>query len=546
MNHVHSSVVVPEIPLPKNEPVFDYAPDSEERSRLRQKLEVLRSETVEIPALIGGREVRTGKTVEIRAPHDHGVLLGVAHLCGPEETTEAIRCALEAREEWMRLPWPDRLGVFRKAADLLSGLWRDTLNAATMLGQSKNAFQAEIDAACETIDFWRFNAAYAERIIADQPLSSEGVLNRMEYRALEGFVSAITPFNFTAIQANLPTAPVLMGNAALWKPATTALLSAWYTYQLLEEAGLPPGVINMLPGHGPEVGAPILASEHLAGLHFTGSTETFQCMWRTIGTNIDRYRSYPRIVGETGGKDFIVAHPSAHAAEVATAIVRGGFEYQGQKCSAASRVYLPASLWPAIEQELTQQLDEVKTGPVEDFSNFVNAVIDRPSFDRITGYIDRAHADPDVDTVHGGAYSDEKGYFIAPSVFRVRDPMHETMQEEIFGPVVSVFVYEDARYEDMLDVLDQTSSYALTGAVFAADRDAILQTSDRLVDNAGNFYINDKPTGAVVGQQPFGGARKSGTNDKAGSPLNLMRWISPRVVKENFAPARYFEYPFMK
>ncbi len=545
MNHVHSSVAMPEIPLPKNEPVLDYAPDSEERSRLRQKLKMLRSETVEIPALIGGREVRTGKTVEIRAPHDHGRVLGVAHLCGPEETTEAIRCALEAREEWMRLPWSDRLGVFRKAADLLSGPWRDTLNAATMLGQSKNAFQAEIDAACETIDFWRFNAAYAERIIADQPLSSEGILNRMEYRALEGFVSAITPFNFTAIQANLPTAPVLMGNVALWKPATTALLSAWYTYRLLEEAGLPPGVINMLPGHGPEIGAPILASEHLAGLHFTGSTGTFQYMWRTIGANIDRYRSYPRIVGETGGKDFIVAHPSAHAAAVATAIVRGGFEYQGQKCSAASRVYLPASLWPEIEQELTQQLDDVKTGPVEDFANFVNAVIDRPSFDRITGYIDRAHADPDVDTVHGGAYSDEKGYFITPSVFRVRDPMHETMQEEIFGPVVSVFVYEDARYEDMLYVLDKTSSYALTGAVFATDRDAIRQTSDRLIDNAGNFYINDKPTGAVVGQQPFGGARKSGTNDKAGSRLNLTRWISPRVVKENFAPARHFAYPFM-
>ncbi len=545
MNHVNPSVTLSEIPLPKNEPVLDYAPGSMARSRLRKKLEALRSETVEIPALIGGREVRTGKTVEIRAPHDHGHILGVAHLCGPEETTEAIRCALEAREEWMRVPWSDRLGVFRKAADLLSGPWRDTLNVATMLGQSKNVFQAEIDAACETIDFWRFNAAYAERIIADQPLSVEGILNRMEYRALEGFVSAITPFNFTAIQANLPTAPVLMGNVALWKPATTALLSAWYTYQLLEEAGLPPGVINMLPGHGPEVGAPILASEHLAGLHFTGSTDTFQYMWRTIGTNIDRYRSYPRIVGETGGKDFILVHPSAQAVEVATAIVRGGFEYQGQKCSAASRAYLPASLWPAIEQELTQQLDDVKTGPVEDFANFVNAVIDRPSFDRITGYIDRAHADPDVDIVHGGTYSDEVGYFIAPSVLRVRNPMHETMREEIFGPVVSVFVYEDARYEDMLDVLDETSPYALTGAIFATDRDAIRETCDRLIDNAGNFYINDKPTGAVVGQQPFGGARKSGTNDKAGSQLNLTRWISPRVVKENLAPARHFAYPFM-
>ncbi len=537
---------LPEIPLPPNEPVLEYAPGSAERRRLGEKLVALRGETIEIPAMIGGRAVRTGKTVEIRAPHDHQALLAVAHCCGPDEVEEAIRCALVARREWMRTPWAERLGVFRKAADLLSGPWRDTLNAATMLGQSKNAFQAEIDAVCETIDFWRFNAAYAERIVADQPLSSEGVRNRMEYRALEGFVAAITPFNFTAIQANLATAPVLMGNVVLWKPATTALLSAWHTYRLLEEAGLPPGVVNLLPGDGPEAGAPMLASEHLAGLHFTGSTKTFQHMWRTIGERIHRYRAYPRIVGETGGKDFIIAHPSAPPLAVATAIVRGGFEYQGQKCSAASRVYLPASRWPAIRQALTEQLGEVKTGPVEDFGNFVNAVIDRAAFRRIAGYIDRALAHPDADLVHGGTYADEEGYFIAPSVFQVRDPLHETMREEIFGPLVSVFAYEDARYEEMLDLVDQTSPYALTGAVFATDRDVIRKTSDRLLDNAGNFYINDKPTGAVVGQQPFGGARKSGTNDKAGSPLNLTRWTSPRTIKENLSPPTHFAYPFMQ
>ena len=534
-----------EIPLPNNEPVLHYAPGSGERRHLRSTLKALRGETVEIPARIGGRDVRTGNTVEIRAPHDHRTVLAVAHLCGPAEVAEAIGCALEARRDWMRTPWPERLGIFRKAADLLSGPWRDTLNAATMLGQSKNVFQAEIDAACETIDFWRFNAAYAERIVADQPLSSEGVRNRMEYRALEGFVAAITPFNFTAIQANLATAPVLMGNVALWKPSTTALLSAWHTYRLLEEAGLPPGVINLLPGEGPEAGAPMLASEHLAGLHFTGSTKTFQHMWRTMGERIDAYRTYPRIVGETGGKDFVIAHPSAPPLEVAAAIVRGGFEYQGQKCSAASRVYLPASRWPAIRQALTEQLDEVKTGPVENFANFVNAVIDRAAFRRITGYIDRALADPDTELVHGGTYSDEEGYFIAPSVFRVRDPLHETMREELFGPVVSVFTYEDARYEDMLDLLDKTSPYALTGAVFATDREVIRKTLDRLLDNAGNVYINDKPTGAVVGQQPFGGARKSGTNDKAGSILNLTRWTSARTIKETLAPPTHFAYPFL-
>ena len=534
-----------EIPLPKNEPALDYAPGSGERRRLRKKLEALRAEPAEIPAMIGGRPVRTGDVAEIRAPHDHRTVLAVAHLCGPDEVQEAIRCALDARREWMRTPQAERLEIFRKAAALLSGPWRDTLNAATMLGQSKNAFQAEIDAACETIDFWRFNAAYAERIAADQPLSSEQVRNRMEYRPLEGFVAAITPFNFTAIQANLATAPVLMGNVALWKPATTALLSAWHTYRLLEEAGLPPGVINLLPGDGPETGAPMLASEHLAGLHFTGSTKTFQHMWRAIGERIDGYRSYPRIVGETGGKDFVVAHPSAPALEVAAAIVRGGFEYQGQKCSAASRVYLPASRWPDIQRALTQQLDEAKMGPVEDFGNFTNAVIDRAAFRRITGYIDRALADPDAERVHGGTYSDEEGYFIAPTVFRVRDPLHETMREEIFGPVVSAFVYEDARFEEMLDLLDKTSPYALTGAIFAADRDAIRSASDRLLDNAGNFYINDKPTGAVVGRQPFGGARKSGTNDKAGSWLNLARWTSPRTIKENLAPPTHFAYPFM-
>lgn len=534
------------VPNPTNEVVRSYAPGSAERRNLQRRLESLKSEHVEIPAIIGGREVRTGNTVEIAAPHDHRSRLAIAHLCGEAEVAQAIASASEARKEWARISWIDRAAVFLKAADLLSDPWRDTVNAATMLGQSKNAFQAEIDAACELIDFWRFNAKYAQELFEVQPFSPRGTWNRMEYRALEGFVFAVTPFNFTSIQGNLPTAPALMGNTVLWKPSTTSLFSAYYIYKVLEEAGLPPGVINMLPGHGPDIGGPVFASEDLAGLHFTGSTNTFQHMWRTIGSNINSYRSYPRIVGETGGKDFIIAHSSADASAVATAVVRGGFEYQGQKCSAPSRTYFPKSLWPQIRRELTEQLDEVRMGPVEDFTNFMNAVIDGSAYESITGYIDEARTNADVEVVHGGTYSDDEGYFVRPTVLRVDDPKHRTMCDEIFGPVVSVFVYDDDRYYETLDLLDETSPYALTGALFAADRNVIRKTSDRLADNAGNFYINDKPTGAVVGQQPFGGARGSGTNDKAGSFLNLVRWISARVIKENFNPPRHFSYPFLQ
>lgn len=537
---------IPHTPRPENETVLSYAPGSPERASLRRKLEELKREQIEIPAFIGGEEVRTGDTIEIHPPHDHGSTLATVHLCGEKEVGRAIDAAMTARKEWARMPWPDRAAIFLKAADLLSEPWRDVLNASTMLGQSKNPFQAEIDAACEMIDFWRFNAHYMEQIYTDQPHSPKGTWNQLQYRPLEGFVFAVTPFNFTSIQGNLPTAPALMGNTVLWKPSTTSLYSAYFTYRLLEEAGLPPGVINMLPGHGPEIGNPVFGATEFGGLHFTGSTKTFQFMWRTIGENIGSYRSYPRIVGETGGKDFIVSHPSADAAAVATAIVRGSFEYQGQKCSAASRTYIPQSLWPEIERELQEQLAEVKMGPVEDFSNFVNAVIDRSAFESITGYIDDAKKNGGVEVVHGGGYSDDEGFFVEPTVLRVDDPRHRTMCEEIFGPVVSVFVYDDAKYDETLTLIDETSPYALTGAVFAQDREVIRRTQDRLVDNAGNFYINDKPTGAVVGQQPFGGARGSGTNDKAGSYLNLVRWISARAIKENFNPPKHFSYPYLE
>lgn len=541
------STTLVSVPTPSNEPVRAYAPGSEERDRILRRLKSMKADPVEIPAFIGGRPVRTGRTVDVTAPHDHSQVLATAHLSGAREVAQAIDRALEARRSWARMAWEDRAAVFLKAADLLSGSqWRDTLNASTMLGQSKNVYQAEIDSACELIDFWRFNASYAEELYEQQPFSPPGTWNRMQYRALEGFVFAVTPFNFTSIQGNLPTAPALMGNTVIWKPATTSLLSAYYIYRLLEEAGLPPGVINMLPGHGPDVGDPVLASKHLGGLHFTGSTGTFQHMWKTIGSNIDGYRTYPRIVGETGGKDFIVADATADPKAVATAIVRGSFEYQGQKCSAASRAYLPRSTWPEIKRSLTLQLEDVRMGPVEDFGNFINAVIDRSAFNRITGHIDEALESDDVDIVHGGTYDDTEGFYIRPTVLQVDDPKHRTMREELFGPVVTIYVYEDDQYGETLDLLDATSPYALTGAVFSSDRGVIRRTMDRLMDNAGNFYINDKPTGAVVGQQPFGGARGSGTNDKAGSPLNLMRWISARSIKENFDPPRHFAYPFLR
>ncbi len=532
-------------PLPLNEPIRAYAPGSAERASLRQTLGEMRAQPLEIPATIGGQRVTTGRVCEVRAPHEHARLLATAHLCGAPEVERAIAAARDAAPDWARMHWLDRASIFLKAADLLAGPWRDRLNASTMLGQSKNPYQAEIDAACELIDFFRFNVHFARQLYSDQPFSPPGVWNRMEYRPLEGFVLAVTPFNFTSIQANLPAAPALMGGTVLWKPSSTALLSAHYVMELFEAAGLPPGVINLLPGDGADVGDPALASPHLAGLHFTGSTGTFQHLWREIGRNIAGYRTYPRIVGETGGKDFILMHPSADPLPVATAVVRGAFEYQGQKCSAASRIYVPRSRWQAVRDHMGEQLGRVTVGPVEDFSHFVNAVIDARAYARIKGYIDFARDADEAEILFGGTCSDEVGYFIEPTVILTTDPHFKTMREEIFGPVVTVFVYDDARWDETLTLVDETSPYALTGAVFARERSALVQASDRLLHAAGNFYLNDKPTGAVVGQQPFGGARASGTNDKAGSILNLTRWASPRVTKETMSPPTDFTYPFL-
>jgi 1-pyrroline-5-carboxylate dehydrogenase len=540
MNNLTSST-----PLPLNETVKNYAPGSPERASLRTRLAAMRTETIDIPTMIDGKEIRTGTVIPVVAPHEHSRVLGTAHQCGESEIKSAIKSAMDARHDWMHMDWSDRAAIFLKAADLLAGPWRDTINAATMLGQSKNAYQAEIDSACELIDFFRFNVHFMEQIYANQPISGPGVWNRVQYRALEGFVFAVTPFNFTSIAGNLPTAPALMGNTVLWKPSSTSNLSSYYIYKLLEEAGLPAGVINLIPGRGSEVGKHVFSSKDFTGLHFTGSTPTFQHMWSTVSNNLKTYRTYPRLVGETGGKDFIIAHPSADPQAVATAIVRGGFEFQGQKCSAASRVYLPSSLWKEIKQSVLDQLSTITMGPVEDFSNYVNAVIDRKAFDSITGYIDHAKADPNVEIIAGGGYSDEEGYFIEPTILLSSDPTYQSMCEEIFGPVVTIYVYDDPKFTETLDILDQTSTYALTGALFARERSVILSVTKRLTDNAGNFYINDKPTGAVVGQQPFGGARASGTNDKAGSFLNLIRWVSARTIKETFSPALHYGYPFL-
>ncbi|RIL11653.1 1-pyrroline-5-carboxylate dehydrogenase [bacterium] len=532
-------------PPPRNEPVLGHAPGAPERAQLQARLRELRAQPVDIPLVIGGREVRTGVTHEIRAPHERSLVLGVYHAAGAAEAMQAVDAALEARPAWGRMAFEDRAAVFLKAADLLAGGWRATLNGATMLGQSKNAFQAEIDSACELIDFLRFNVHYARQIYHDQPLSPPGVWNRVQYRPLEGFVFAVPPFNFTSIAGNLPTAPAILGNTVVWKPASTAVYSAWHIHQLLAAAGLPPGVINFVPGSGADVGDPVLASPHLAGLHFTGSAATFNHMWRTIGANIDRYRTYPRIVGETGGKDFVVAHASADVPALATALVRGAFEYQGQKCSAASRAYIPDSLWPAVKAAMLDQLASVRMGSVEDFGNFVNAVIDAKAYGSITGYIEDARRSGVAEILAGGTYADAEGYFIAPTVIQASDPGYRTMCEEIFGPVLTVHVYPEARFAETLEVVDATSPYALTGAIFAQDRRAVVQAADALEGAAGNFYVNDKPTGAVVGQQPFGGARASGTNDKAGSYLNLVRWVSARAIKETFDPPRDHRYPFL-
>ncbi len=532
-------------PPPVNEPVRDYEPGSAHRESLRLRLAEMKGERVEIPCVIGGEDVRTGTTRETVMPHDKDHVLADVHQGGAAEVERAIAAAGEAWHDWHRVPWEERAAVFLRAAELLAGPWRDTVNAATMLGQSKTAHQAEIDAGCELTDFLRFNPHFMARIYEEQPTSSQGTWNRMEYRALEGFVFAVTPFNFTAIGGNLPTSPALMGNTVLWKPASTAALSAYYVMRLLEEAGLPPGVINLVYGSGPEIGNPALASPQLAGIHFTGSTPVFHSMWKTVGGNIDRYLNYPRIVGETGGKDFIVAHPSADAQAVATAIIRGSFEYQGQKCSAASRIYAPSNLWPELRERLAEEVASIRMGDVSDFGNFMGAVIDAAALKGQSEAIDEAREHPETEIVVGGGVDDSEGYFVEPTVIETRDPHFRLMRDELFGPIVTTYVYPENRWEETLELVDETAPYGLTGAVFADDREAVIEAEEALRYAAGNFYVNDKPTGAIVGQQPFGGARASGTNDKAGSMWNLIRWVSPRTIKETFVPARDYRYPFM-
>ncbi len=536
------------IPLPPNDPISSFKPGSKEKESLKARMEELKNQQIEIPIIIGGKEIKTGKTGKCVIPHDHKKVIGVYHKAGEKEVNMAIKAALDAREAWAAMPWHERAAIFLKAGDLLTTpYWRNTLNAATMLGQSKNAFQAEIDAACELVDFFRFNAYYAMQIYKEQPLHSpNGIWNRLEYRPLEGFVFAISPFNFTSIAGNLPTAPALMGNVVLMKPASSAVYSGYWLMKLFKAAGVPDGVINFVPGSGGQVGNPVMNSPHLTGIHFTGSTPVFQNMWKTIGDNIAKYKSYPRIVGETGGKDFVFVHNSADPQIVATALIRGAFEYQGQKCSAASRAYIPKSKWAETKRILVKELKTVKMGDPEDFTNFMNAVIDQGAFDTITDYIKFAKKSKDAEIIFGGNFDDSKGYFIEPTVIQAKKPKFKTMEEEIFGPVLTIYVYEDAKYEETLKICDDTSEYALTGAIFADDRDAVQLANKILVNAAGNFYINDKPTGAVVGQQPFGGARASGTNDKAGSYLNLIRWVSPRTIKENFIPPADYRYPFME
>ncbi len=532
------------LPPPLNEPVRDYAPGSPERESVKRRLAELRSDKLDIPSVIGGDEVRTGDTFQAVEPHNTSSVLAEVHSGGPEQVEQAIKAAGEAWEDWHRWPWEERAAVFLRAAELLSGPWRSTLVAATMLNQSKTAYQAEIDAAAETIDFLRFNVEFMLRIYAEQPISSPGVWNRMEYRPLEGFVFAVTPFNFTAIGANLPSSAALMGNTVVWKPASTAAYSAHWVMKLFEEAGLPPGVINLVYGSGAKIGDAALASEHLAGVHFTGSTPVFHGMWNTIGGNIAKYRNYPRIVGETGGKDFILAHPSADVDAVATAILRGSFEYQGQKCSAASRVYAPSNMWPELRERLVKEVGTIRMGDVSDFSNYMGAVIDAKAFAGHREAIESA-AKNKAEVVVGGGTDDSRGYFIEPTVLETSDPQSRLMQEELFGPIVTTYVYPEKKWGETLELVDETAPYGLTGAVFSEDRAAIEEAHEKLRYAAGNFYVNDKPTGAVVGQQPFGGARASGTNDKAGSMWNLIRWVSPRTIKETFVPATDYRYPFM-
>ena len=531
------------VPPPVNEPVRQYAPGSPERVSLKERLAAMSAERVDIPLIIGGKEIRTGDLSQAVMPHDHRHVLADWHRATPANVDQAIKSALEAAKDWAHWSWEDRASVFLKAAELLTTTWRSTLNAATMLGQSKTAFQAEIDAACELIDFWRFNPFYAQDLYDEQPYSDRTMWNQLDYRPLEGFVYAVTPFNFTSIAGNLPTAPALMGNAVVWKPASSAMLSAYYIMKLLEEAGLPPGVINFVAGDPGVISDRVLGHRDLAGVHFTGSTAVFNSMWKTIGASMSRYKSYPRIVGETGGKDFIVAHASADPVALSVAIARGGFEYQGQKCSAVSRIYVPQSIWPEVRDRTVAIMKELRMGDVTDFRNFMGAVIDKKAFTKIGEFLEHGRANASI--LSGGVARGDDGYFIEPTLIETKDPGYRLLCEEIFGPVVTAHVYPDARWKETLGIVDETSPYALTGAVFSRDRQAIREASLLLRNAAGNFYVNDKPTGAVVGQQPFGGARGSGTNDKAGSKLNLVRWISPRNIKETFSPPRDYRYPFM-
>jgi 1-pyrroline-5-carboxylate dehydrogenase len=533
------------VPEPRNEPVKSYAPGTPEREALSKTIKAQRAEEFEIPLFIGGEEVRTGDLAECVMPHQHGHVLARYHKASAEHVNRAVEAARLAAPAWAALDWEHRAAIFLKAAELLAGPYRQILNAATVNNQSKNPFQAEIDAACELIDFYRFNAHYARQIFAQQPGSAPGIWDYVEHRPLEGFVFAVTPFNFTSIAGNLPTAPALMGNVALWKPASSSVYSGYYIMRMLTEAGLPPGVINFVPGSGAQVGDPALDSPHLAGVHFTGSTSTFQGMWKRIGGNIAGYHAYPRIVGETGGKDFVFAHASADIDALVTALLRGAYEYQGQKCSAASRAYIPSSIWPEVKERLLDEMKQMKMGDPADFSNFINAVIDKAAFKSIKEYIDFAKAASDAEILIGGKCDVSVGYYIEPTIVLTTNPKFKLLCEEIFGPVLTIFVYPDRQLEETLLECDEASPYALTGAIFAQDRYSIAQMARVLTNTAGNFYINDKPTGAVVGQQPFGGGRASGTNDKAGSMINLLRWVSPRTIKETFVPPTDWRYPFL-